>query len=109
MIKAILFCLGMLCGIVSLATESVAQDAVVKPTSKVIVATRVLPPFIVKSESGYAGFSAELWEELARRTGIGFDWLETESVKAILAAVNVNEAQVGIAAISSHFGTGTAI
>ena len=100
MIKVILFCLGMLCGIVNLATESVAQDAVVKPTSKVIVATRVLPPFIVKSESGYAGFSAELWEELARRTGIGFDWLEKENVKAILAAVNVNEAQVGIAAIS---------
>lgn len=88
------------------ATASMAQEAVVPAVTpattqaEIIVATRILPPFVIESEEGFTGFSAELWQELAKRSGIAFKWKKVENVKAILAAVDTNEAQLGIAAIS---------
>jgi polar amino acid transport system substrate-binding protein len=69
-------------------------------SQKIIVATRILPPFIIEGPSGLEGFSAELWTELASRVNVTFEWKKTENVKAILAAVDAAQAQVGIAAIS---------
>jgi polar amino acid transport system substrate-binding protein len=79
-----------------------AQDTTTAPvvTGSVTVATRILPPFVIETPSGLDGFSAELWTELAKRAGVTFAWKKTENVKAILAAVESGEAQVGIAAIS---------
>ena len=80
-----------------------AQESAALPAdspTEIVVATRILPPFVVQSPNGYSGFSAELWNELASRTGVKFTWKVTENVKAILAAVEAGEAQVGIAAIS---------
>jgi polar amino acid transport system substrate-binding protein len=77
-----------------------AQQAAASPSNSVVVATRVLPPFIVDGAAGFTGFSADLWNELAKRTGVTFQWKKTENVKGILAAVESGEAQVGIAAIS---------
>lgn len=74
--------------------------AQVQSSAKVTVATRLLPPFVVKEGDGYIGFSVELWTELAKRTGVTFSWKELANVKEILAAVETGEAQVGIAAIS---------
>jgi polar amino acid transport system substrate-binding protein len=79
----------------SATTETEAQ-----PPQKLTVATRVLPPFIIEADGGYTGFSAELWKELAKRTGADFEWKKTENVKAILSTVESGQAQVGIAAIS---------
>ncbi len=94
----------VLCGLLlCLVTtfQCVAQDATVAPTTtKTIVATRVLPPFVVEGESGLTGFSAELWAELAKRTGVNFEWKITKNVGEILAAVEQGQAQVAIAAIS---------
>jgi polar amino acid transport system substrate-binding protein len=76
-----------------------AQDNPTEAAS-VVVATRILPPFIIDNGETLSGFSAELWTELARRTNVPFTWKKTENVKAILAAVESGEATVGIAAIS---------
>jgi polar amino acid transport system substrate-binding protein len=78
--------------------DAYAQDA--SPPATVTVATRVLPPFIIPGGEAYVGFSAELWEELAKRSNIAFTWKERANVKELLAAVESGEAQVGIAAIS---------
>ncbi len=78
------------------ATPAPAQPA----TASLTVATRVLPPFIITGGDSYVGFSAELWNELAKRSNISFNWKETANVKEILAAVETGQAQVGIAAIS---------
>lgn len=102
--KAILFCVVLLLGfgvrIIAPAAQEVVSPSPTLQSDKIVVATRVLPPFILKSDSGFVGFSAELWEDLARRANVSFEWLETENVKAILAAVNDKKAQAGIAAIS---------
>ena len=77
-------------------TPAQAQDQ----SGAIRVATRVLPPFVIKEGSSYTGFSAALWQELAQRTGVQFTWLETANVKEILASVERGDAQAGIAAIS---------
>lgn len=88
----------------AIAQQAVAQDttqpATPQDANNLVVATRVLPPFVIKEGDGYSGFSAQLWQELAARSGVAFTWKETANVKEILAAVESDEAQVGIAAIS---------
>ncbi len=85
---------------------ALSQDQAASPTveaivkTKVVVATRVLPPFIIEDGGNFSGFSADLWQELARRARVEFTWKKTSNVKEILAAVETGAAQVGIAAIS---------
>jgi polar amino acid transport system substrate-binding protein len=64
------------------------------------IATREIPPFIIKSGDAITGFSAELWHELAARVGVPYVWVEKKNVTEILDAIANNEAEVGIAAIS---------
>lgn len=85
------------------AVAGLAQDtpaAAPSATTSLNVATRVLPPFIIPGGDSYVGFSAELWNELAKRSNTSYAWKETANVKEILAAVESGQADVGIAAIS---------
>ena len=95
------FCLLCLVSGVALSQDQPATP-VAKPVvqTSVVVATRVLPPFIVEDGGTFSGFSVDLWKELARRAGVEFSWKKTGNVKEILAAVETGAAQVGIAAIS---------
>jgi polar amino acid transport system substrate-binding protein len=95
----------VLWGLLSLVQPVAAQEntAVQPPivnSTSVTVATRILPPFVMEGSAGFEGFSVDLWTELAKRSAVSFTWKKTENVKAILAAVESGEAQVGIAAIS---------
>lgn len=76
-----------------------ASTAVAGAPSTVVV-TRVLPPFVMEDGENYTGFSAELWKELAQRTGIAFSWKRVNNVKEILGAIDGAQAQLGIAAVS---------
>jgi polar amino acid transport system substrate-binding protein len=82
------------------AQDSATVSPAVAPEQQVVVATRILPPFIIPGGDSYVGFSAELWSELAKREKFTFSWKETANVKEILAAVESGQAQVGLAAIS---------
>jgi polar amino acid transport system substrate-binding protein len=95
----------ILLALVMLVSTAIAQEGDkatpgASPQQQLIVATRVLPPFIIPGGDSYVGFSAELWNELAKRGGLPFAWKETANVKEILAAVESGQAQLGIAAIS---------
>jgi polar amino acid transport system substrate-binding protein len=82
------------------AQENTAVQPPIVNSASVTVATRILPPFVMEGSAGFEGFSVDLWTELAKRSAVSFTWKKTENVKAILAAVESGEAQVGIAAIS---------
>jgi polar amino acid transport system substrate-binding protein len=69
-------------------------------SDKIVVATRVLPPFIMKDGDSYQGFSAALWTYIAQDAGIEYTWKEVSNVKEIIAAVDSGDAQAAIAAIS---------
>ena len=64
------------------------------------IATRILPPFVIKDGSAYSGFSIDLWNAIAAEMKTEFSFTEVSNVKEILAAVADGKAQLGIAAIS---------
>jgi polar amino acid transport system substrate-binding protein len=97
----VLALLAALSGQAAAQDNTVPQAAGVTPANATItVATRILPPFVIEGQVGLEGFSVDLWKELASRSAVAFNWKKTENVKAILAAVESGEAQVGLAAIS---------
>ncbi len=83
-----------------LQLQALAQDSSPSGGARIAVATRVLPPFIVKNGDAYSGFSAELWDEIARDVGLAYNWHEVGNVKEIMRSIASGEAQVAIAAIS---------
>ncbi|MCL4251318.1 MAG: transporter substrate-binding domain-containing protein [Anaerolineae bacterium] len=75
-----------------------AQDV---PTQPLRVAIKPLLPFVIyNDDSTYSGFSIDLWEEIAARTGMDFAYVPLETVTEVLDYVRDSRADVGIAGIS---------
>ncbi len=71
------------------------------PTETVRVAIKPLEPFVTKRADGsYAGFSIDLWDEVARRNGWKTEYIWNETVGDLLATVKDGRADAGIAGIS---------
>jgi polar amino acid transport system substrate-binding protein len=79
-----------------LATNVFAQP---RPES-LRVATRLVKPFVFEEKGQLTGFSIELWDEIAKQINVKTDFVVKPTVKELLASINTQEAQLGIAAIS---------
>jgi ABC-type amino acid transport substrate-binding protein len=64
------------------------------------VVTKVLEPFVIKEGDSWDGFSIELWQQLALRLNLQYEWMEVETVTDQLQAVEDGTADVAIAGIS---------
>jgi polar amino acid transport system substrate-binding protein len=64
------------------------------------VYTKPLTPFVMGRDDQLAGFSIELWAEVARRLNLPFRWIEMDTVAEILEAVQTGQGEVAIAGIS---------
>lgn len=64
------------------------------------VVTKPLDPFVIRTNQGEIGFSVELWNEVAKRSGMRTEWVQTETVAQLLETVKSGQADVGIAGIS---------
>lgn len=64
------------------------------------VATKEIEPFVIRDGENLAGFSIDLWREIALFAEIPFEFVEVESVDDLLEALEQGEADVAIAAIS---------
>lgn len=72
-----------------------------QPDQPVRVVTKPLEPFVIENSDGsLSGFSIDLWEEIARRLNLQFEWVEVQSVADQLQAVQDGKADVAIAGIS---------
>ena len=92
---------GLLALLVVLTACGVAGAQSGQPPQKPLrVATRVVPPFVFERGGRLDGFSVDLWNSIAQRTGLKGEMTVNPSVKDLLAAVKANRADVGIAAIS---------
>lgn len=81
------------------ASAAPASQAEEPPT--LTVAIKTIEPFVFYTSDGkLTGFSIELWEAIARETGVLYEWLEVETVHDQLNAVAEGTADVAIAAIS---------
>ena len=64
------------------------------------VATAPVAPFVLPNSDPPAGFSVDLWNELARRMGVEFTLIVLPSPSELLPAVERGDADVAIAAIT---------
>jgi polar amino acid transport system substrate-binding protein len=64
------------------------------------VATKPLEPFVVEEGDSWAGFSIELWDQIAQANGWKYEWVEVTSVTEQLAAVQGGSADAAMAGIS---------
>jgi polar amino acid transport system substrate-binding protein len=91
---ALLLCTSLLSG----ATHAQAAPN----TDRVLrVAIKPLEPFVAKrSDGSYAGFSIDLWDEVARRNGWSTEYVWNETVTDLLQQVQERKVDAGIAGIS---------
>jgi polar amino acid transport system substrate-binding protein len=68
--------------------------------SPLIVATKPLPPFVIKEGDSFVGFSIELWDAIANELGLSYEFYEVQTVTDQLQAVQNGEADVAIAGIT---------
>ncbi len=64
------------------------------------IATRVLPPFVIEENGELSGFSIELWNNIATQLGVQSEFKKYPNIKELLKAVEKNQVDLGIAAIS---------
>ncbi|WP_138501242.1 transporter substrate-binding domain-containing protein [Nostoc sp. PA-18-2419] len=98
---ALYICIGLLSTILALsliASSGLAQ----KPLTQqpLLVATRVIPPFVLADKGQLSGFSIDLWQSIANEIGVEFKFIQYSTVPELLSAIRGNKANLGIAAIS---------
>lgn len=64
------------------------------------VATKLFPPLVLQQDDQFTGFSIQLWDAIARATGITYELYEVETVADQLAAVQTGEADAALAGIT---------
>ena len=67
---------------------------------KLLVATRLVKPFVFEEGGNLTGFSIELWQEISKQMNVKSEFIVKPIVKELLEAVKTKEAHLGIAAIS---------
>lgn len=69
-------------------------------TDKLRVVTKIIKPMVMKEGARFTGFSIELWDEVARRLDLQYEWVEVATVREQLDAVERGSAEVAVAGIS---------
>ena len=65
------------------------------------VSVRLIEPFVMDKTNHYAGFSIDLWEALARRLHVNYDYVLHNSVHDQLQSVSTGKVDLAISAISA--------
>lgn len=64
------------------------------------VVTKSLPPFVIVEGDELTGLSIELWDLIAQRIGVEYEWHKLDTVGELLAAIQDGKADVAIAGIT---------
>lgn len=64
------------------------------------MATRVIPPFVMREAGQFEGYSIDLWRSIEKELGVRSGYTAYPSVKALLEATKAGREDLGIAAIS---------
>ncbi|MFN6484426.1 MULTISPECIES: transporter substrate-binding domain-containing protein [unclassified Nostoc] len=98
---ALYTCIGLVTGILALlliASPGVTQKP--EPQQPLLVATRVIPPFVLSNKGELSGFSIDLWRKIANQIGVKSKFIEYSTVPQVLSAIKESKANLGISAIS---------
>ncbi|MEH1949641.1 MAG: transporter substrate-binding domain-containing protein [Nostoc sp.] len=94
-------CIGLVGGILALflmVSPGVAQKPQLQ--QPLLVATRVIPPFVLSNKGELSGFSIDLWRSIANQIGVESKFIEYSTVPELLSAIKDSKANLGISAIS---------
>ncbi|MFN8485883.1 MAG: transporter substrate-binding domain-containing protein [Anaerolineae bacterium] len=94
-LAVVLAALGLMVGAVRAHADAPTQQP-----QKLRVATKPLPPFVIKDGNKWAGFSIELWDKLAQEINEPYEWVEVATVGDQINAVRNGQADAAIAGIS---------
>ena len=104
---ALYTCIGLVSAILALlliTSPGLAQKPEPQQSLKLqqplLVATRVIPPFVLSNKGELSGFSIDLWRSIATQIGIESKFIEYSSVPEVISAIKDNKVNLGIAAIS---------
>jgi polar amino acid transport system substrate-binding protein len=97
---AIVVGIALILSVSGSATAGAAPAVDGAPGSTVAVAIKPLDPFVTRNGDQYAGFSIDLWNEIARRNSWQTNYLWHETLPPLLADVQAGSADVGIAGIT---------
>jgi polar amino acid transport system substrate-binding protein len=88
--------------IISCAVDRAAAQTAPVPTpaASLRVATRVVPPFVMRIEGKLQGFSIDLWSAIAREMGANYELKELRSLADLLGAVKTGQVDLAVAATS---------
>lgn len=93
-----LFCFCVLVSFwFSLAATPLSAE---EPARVLHVATRLVPPLVVRDGDALTGFSIDLWNSIAAKLGVRTDYVVEPDVPSLLDKVATHTADLGIAAIS---------
>lgn len=87
-------------------TSAAREQTTGSQTSQVVlprtmrVATRIVSPFVIQDPDRLTGFSIDLWDEIAAQLGVQTQYSVQQTVPDLLKAVQDNQADVAIAAVS---------
>lgn len=79
------------------ATTLLAQDT--ESPLPLQVYTSATPPFVIVEPDRLAGFSIDLWKEIALRADLEYEWVVVDEFSEILENVASGEADVGMSAL----------
>jgi polar amino acid transport system substrate-binding protein len=92
--------LALILSVSGSATAGAAPPADGAAGSTVTVAIKPLDPFVTRNGDQSAGFSVDLWNEIARRNSWRTNYLWHDTLPPLLADVQAGSADVGIAGIT---------
>ena len=98
MISGLLLLFGLIVLPAVLDDELLAQDG--RNPQAITVVTKDIEPFVFVDGQEVSGFSIDLWQALALELGMPFEYEIVTTVQEQLDAVETNQADVAIAAIS---------
>lgn len=100
-VTAVMFLVALFGAAPAVIPQAGAEPATQSDDSQITVAVHDLEPFVMQTNNDtLTGFTIDLWNEVARRLGSTTEYLETDGVRAQLAAVSDGRAEVAAGAIS---------
>lgn len=83
------------------AIRTVAQEDEISQNNRPVkVAIKLIAPFVMQEGDRFVGYSIDLWEELALRNNLQFEYVLKDDVDGLIEAVETGEADLGIAAVT---------
>lgn len=87
-------CLAMILLGAVLAHPGQAQETSPVPARTVKVALYINPPFVTRTETGFSGLAVELWESIADRLALKYEYHVVPKVSDLLQAVTTGQADI---------------